>query len=184
MAPVNELQQQLSRIEELILKLEKTNDAALKGTAMELVRLLMDVHGAGIERMLEITSDSGAAGQEIIDRFGEDEAARSLLLLYGLHPKDVETRVMEGLDSIRPYLRSRQADVQLISLADGTAHVRLLGNAHGCTASSLKSAIEEAIGKAAPDLTSIRVDTEPDEAVSVFIPLTELRILNGSVQRP
>jgi Fe-S cluster biogenesis protein NfuA len=177
----NELQQQLSRVEELIGKLEKTGDPASRAMAKELVQLLMEVHGAGLERMMEITSQSGAAGLEIIDRFGQDELARSLLLLYGLHPIELETRVAEGLESIRPYLRSRNANVEIVSLTDGAVHVRLLGDAHGCTASTLKSAIEEALYKAAPDLVSISVDTEPERA-SVFIPLAELRTFSGSVQ--
>ncbi len=178
----NELQQQLARVEELIGKLETTGDPASRAIAKELVQLLMEVHGAGLERMLEITSQSGACGTEIIERFGQDELARSLLLLYGLHPVDLATRVMEGLDSIRPYLRSRNANVELVSLTEGVVHARLLGNAHGCTASSLKTAIEEALYKTAPDLVSISVDTEAGNAASVFIPLTDLRVLNGSVQ--
>jgi len=177
----NELQQQLSRVEELIGKLEKIGDPASRAIAKELVQVLMEVHGAGLERMMEITSQSGAAGMEIIDRFGQDELARSLLFLYGLHPVDLETRVTEGLDSIRPYLQSRNANVELVSVSEGVVHARLLGNAHGCTASTLKTAIEEALFKAAPDLVSVSVDIEAEITASVFIPLAELRTC-GSMQ--
>jgi Fe-S cluster biogenesis protein NfuA len=176
----NELQQQLSRVEEIIGKLEKTGDPASRAMARELVQVLLEVHGAGLERMMEITSESGAAGMEIIDRFGQDELARSLLLLYGLHPVDLETRVREGLESIRPYLQSRNASVELVSVTEGAVYTRLRGNAHGCTASSLKSAIEEALYKAAPDLVSVSVDMEAENTASVFIPLAELRTLSGS----
>jgi len=182
MAQQNELQQQLSRVEELIGKLDKTGDPASRAMAKELVQLLLEVHGAGLERMMQITSESGALGMEIIDRFGEDELARSLLLLYGLHPLDLATRVTEGLESIRPYLQSRNAEVELVSISEGTAVARLLGNAHGCTATTLKSAIEEAIYKAAPDLVSVSVEIEA-ECAPVFIPLANLRTLNGSVQQ-
>ena len=180
----NELQQQLGRVEEeLITKIRKDQgDPASRALAKELVQLILEVHGAGLERMLEITAQSGAAGMEIIDRFGEDESARSLLLLYGLHPVDLGTRVEEGLESIRHYLQSRNAGVELLSVTEGAVHVRLLGNAHGCTANTLKAAIEEALYKAAPDLVSITVDIEAEAAASVFIPLSELRGLNGSVQ--
>lgn len=180
----NELQQQLARVEELVGKLERTGDPASREMAKELVQLLLEVHGAGLERMLEITSESGASGMELIERFGQDELARSLLLLYGLHPVDLNARVMDGLESIRHYLRSRNADVELISVADGAVRARLVGNAHGCTASSLKSSVEEAIYKAAPDVVSISVEVEADSSASVFIPLTELRGFTGSVQQP
>ena len=167
-------QQQFGRIEELIGRLEKTADPAACATARELVQVLMEIHGAGLERMMEITAETGAAGMEIIDRFGQDEAARTLLLLHGLHPLDLDTRIAEALEMVRPYLRSRDADVELIGITEGAVSVRLNGNAHGCTASTLKSAIEEALYKEAPDLVSITIETPADQA-SVFIPLDELR---------
>jgi Fe-S cluster biogenesis protein NfuA len=170
-------QQQFGRIEELVGKLETTTDPAARATAKELVQLLMDIHGAGLERMLEIASQCGAPGMEIIDRFGQDELARNLLLLYGLHPLDLDTRVAEALDKVRPYLRSRNADVQLISIAAGAVSVRLNGNAQGCTASSLKTAIEDALYKEAPDLVAISIETGAP-AASVFIPLANLRTLS------
>ena len=174
------INQQFGRIEELIGKLEKATDPAARATAKELVQLLMDIHGAGLERMMEIASQSGAAGMEIIDRFGEDGLVRNLLFLYGLHPVDLTTRVEEALETVRPYLRSRDANVELTSLADGVVNVRLTGNAHGCTASTLKTAIEEALLKSAPDLASVSVESESAPVASVFIPLGELRTLNAT----
>ena len=130
--------------------------------------------------MLEIASQSGAAGMEIIDRFGKDELAKNLLFLYGLHPLDLDTRVAEALEKVRPYLRSRDANVELIGIAEGAVSVRLTGNAQGCTASTLKTAIEEALYLEAPDLVSIAVETEAAATASVFIPLGELRTLNAT----
>ena len=177
-----EFQQQFGRIEELIGKLEKGTDPATRATAKELVQLLMDIHGSGLARMLEIASQSGAAGMEIIDRFGKDELAKNLLFLYGLRPLDLDTLVAEALEKVRPYLRSRDANVELIGIADGAVSVRLTGNAHGCTASTLKTAIEEALYLEAPDLVSIAVETTPEPTASVFIPLGELRTLNATGQ--
>jgi Fe-S cluster biogenesis protein NfuA len=174
-----EFQQQLGRIEELIGKLEKATDPSARATARELVQLLMDIHSAGLERMLDIAYQSGDAGREIIDRFGHDEVASNILFLYGMHPIDLDTRVAEALEKVRPYLRSRDANVELIGIADGVVSVRLTGNAHGCTATSLKAAIEEALFKEAPDLVSVSVETAAT-AASIFIPLGELRTLNAT----
>ena len=52
----------------------------------------------------------------------------------------------------------------------------------GAQTTSLKSAIEEALYKAAPDLAAVTVDVEAERAKSVFIPLADLRSLTGSVQ--
>ena len=173
-------QQQFGRIEELIGQLEKGTDPAARATAKELVQLLMEIHGAGLEQMMQIASESGVVGMEIIDRFGKDEMVRNLLVLYGLHPLDLASRVAAALEAVRPYLRSREADVELISMADGIATVRLLGNAQGCTATTLTTAIEQALYKEAPDLVSVSVETAPSPAASVFIPLAELRMLNAT----
>ena len=169
-----ELQQQLGQIEELVAKLEQAPDSPLKSAAKELVQLLMDIHGAGLARLIEIASQSGDVGFKMINDFGNDELARHLLFLYGLHPVPFETRVQQALASVHPYLASRGANAELLRVAEGVVQVRLLGNAHGCTAGTLKSVIEDALYKAAPDLVSISVETDAPESISQFIPLEHL----------
>ena len=46
----------------------------------------MELHGAGLERMLEIVRANGDSGQLILDSLGRDDMVSSLLVLYGLHP--------------------------------------------------------------------------------------------------
>jgi hypothetical protein len=77
----NEAQNQLKSIEALVHRIEKLADPALTATAKELVQLLMDLHGAGIERMLEIINQTATSGPSIIDALGRDDLVRSLLLL-------------------------------------------------------------------------------------------------------
>ena len=169
-------QQQFGRIEELIGKLETTADPAARATARELVQLLMEIHGAGLERMMEIATQSGELSDWRLSTVSARMVTRNLLLLYGLHPVDLDTRVAGALEGVRPYLRSRDASVELISITAGNVIVRLNGNAHGCTASTLKAAIEEALYKEAPDLVSVSVESETAAAASVFIPLGDVRI--------
>ena len=84
----------------------------------------------------------------------------SLLLLYGLHPLDLEARVQQALEKVRPLLRSHGGNVELLGIADGVVRLRMLGSCHGCPSSAmtLKNAIEEAIYAAAPDATAIEVE--------------------------
>src|SRR5262245_27600759 len=127
-----EIQWRLKRIEELVHTLESSAESGVRSGALELMRSLMELHGAGIERMLEIAFDSGATGREIIDRFGEDELVAQLLLLYDLHPFDLEARAHRALEEVRPYLRSHGGNVKLLSVVDGVIRLRLQGNCHGC----------------------------------------------------
>jgi Fe-S cluster biogenesis protein NfuA/nitrite reductase/ring-hydroxylating ferredoxin subunit len=155
-----EVQQRLQRIESLVGSIESSADPVARSAAVDLTRTLMDLHGAGIERMMEMVFETGAAGGEIIDRFAQDDLVSSLLLLYGLHPLDIETRVSQALDKVRPYLRSHGGDVELLGIAEGVARLKMQGSCNGCASSALtlKLAIEEAIYDAAPDVTSLEVE--------------------------
>ena len=91
-------------------RIEALLDAASAGgrvareRAEELVRLVVDLYGAGLERLLEIVHESGRLDDELLDRLAADDLVASLLLVHGLHPYDVETRVARALDGVRPYL--------------------------------------------------------------------------------
>ena len=48
---------------------------------------------------------------EIIDRLGRDELVASLLVLYGLHPLDFETRVNQAVEKARAFLKPHAAEL-------------------------------------------------------------------------
>jgi len=155
-----DVQQRLQKIEALVQTIESAADPRVRAGAVELMQSLMELHGAGIKRMMEIVFETGAVGGGIIDRFADDDLASSLLLLYGLHPLDIETRVMQALDKVRPYLRSHGGNVELLGVSDTIVGLRLQGSCNGCASSAmtLKLAIEEAVYEAAPDVTGLEVE--------------------------
>jgi Fe-S cluster biogenesis protein NfuA/nitrite reductase/ring-hydroxylating ferredoxin subunit len=110
----------------------------------------------------------GNERERIFEALAEDELVSHLLLLHGLHPLDVETRVVRALEEVRPYLQSHGGNVELLGIEGGLARVRLQGSCDGCPSSTvtLKLAIEEAVLKAAPDLEGIEAEgvTEPKPA--------------------
>jgi Fe-S cluster biogenesis protein NfuA/nitrite reductase/ring-hydroxylating ferredoxin subunit len=173
------VQSQLQSIEALLQRIEKGNDPAMSAMAKDLVQRLMEFHGEGIERMLEIIHADAPGQSAIIDALGQDPLVRSLLLLYGLHPDGLEARLQQALEKTRPYLKSHGGNVSLISVDDaGAVTLRLEGSCHGCASSSatLKLAVEEAIYEVAPDVTAIHVEgavDEPSRSVA-FVPLSQL----------
>jgi Fe-S cluster biogenesis protein NfuA len=178
MAIQAEFQQRLQSIEGLIAKIDAAADPNLRSDVRELVQLVMDLHGAGLERMLELIGAAGEAGESIIQKLGRDELVASLLVLYGLHPRDVDARVIQALDKVRPQLRAHDGEVHLLSVQDGVVHLRLEANGHGCgsTAQALKEMVEGALYQAAPDITSLII--EGAEEKPGFVPLA---MLQGSV---
>jgi Fe-S cluster biogenesis protein NfuA len=186
MSKQSEFGRQIESIEGMVRALEDSADPASSSRARELMQAVMGLHGACLERMLEIVRQTGTLGQAIIDSFATDEKVRSLLLLYDLHPVAMETRILQALEKTRPYLRSHGATVSLASVDDaGVVTLRLEGSGSGCGSSSatLKSAVEQAIYDAAPDVTAIHVEgslAEQKPALA-FVPLTALHTGNPTI---
>jgi Fe-S cluster biogenesis protein NfuA/nitrite reductase/ring-hydroxylating ferredoxin subunit len=161
---MQERQHRAERIEALIQEVSEFSDPHARDVAEELIQALLDLYGEGLARVLELTVQAGAPGYKIVESLASDDLVGSLLLLHELHPRDIETRVVEALDGVRPYLKSHGGNVELVSVEDGVAHLRLEGSCHGCPSSTmtLKLTIEEAIFKAAPDLDRLEVEGVTD----------------------
>ncbi|MGO9463435.1 MAG: NifU family protein [Isosphaeraceae bacterium] len=174
MANHGQLQNGARRIEELVGKFEAAADRNLRAAAAELVEWLLHLHGTALERMIEIVERTGADGTDIVSRLGRDDLVAQLLMLHGLHPVDLETRVTEALAKVRPYLKSHGGDVELLGLVDGVVRLRLQGSCSGCPSSALtlRNAIEEAVYRAASDITGLEVLGVVEEPpASGFVPL-------------
>lgn len=151
------------RIEELLNGLQQ---GPSRQTAEELVRLLVEMYGEGLTRVIALL---GERDPELVQQLAQDDLLESLLLLHDLHPLDVDARIQRALDKVRPYLGSHAGGVQYLGVdEEGVAQLRLEGNCHGCPSSTLtvKMAIEGAIQEAAPEITGVEVAgvTEPEPA--------------------
>jgi Fe-S cluster biogenesis protein NfuA len=177
MSNQKEVESRIASIDRIVHSLEDATDPVLRANAKELVEALMALHGACLERMLEIVDKTGAAGKSIIETFGRDDIVKSVLLLYGLHPVDLRARVLEALDKTRPYLR-KNGGVSFVGIDDaGVVTLRMEGQNDGCqsSAASLKRSVEQAIHEAAPDVSAIVMEgyVEPT-ATAGFVPLASL----------
>ena len=155
-----EFRSRIERVEALIREVEQCSDPAVRSTAQELLRTVIELHGAALERILETVADTGERSVTLINALVEDDLVASILLLHGLHPLDLETRVRQALEEVRPLLRSHGGNVELLGLSAGVVRLRMLGSCDGCPSSAmtLKHAIEAAIYEKAPDVTEIEVD--------------------------
>jgi Fe-S cluster biogenesis protein NfuA len=177
--PDTALQKRMQRIGEIVEQLETSADPNTRAIARELLESLMALHGAGIERILEIAANAGEAGESVIRKCGRDELVSSLLLLYGLHPENLSARVTRALEKLRTNLDSHAAKVELLSISDeGVVKVRLDVKANGgcgSSAATLKATVEGALQDAAPDATSIVVqETGASVTGSGFVSIAQL----------
>ena len=71
---------------------------------------------------------------------------------------ELENKVRNVLDQIRPYLQADGGDVRFVGLTeDNVVNVEMQGSCGSCPFSrmTLKNGIEEAVRKALPEITSV-----------------------------
>src|SRR5207302_8925882 len=59
----------MRRIEALVRSMEACADVAAREAARELVRTVLDLHAAGLARLLELAAQSGEPGGGLVERF-------------------------------------------------------------------------------------------------------------------
>jgi Fe-S cluster biogenesis protein NfuA len=154
-----EFQEELHRLDVLIREVDGFTDPAAAATVRELVQAVLALHRSGLERLLEHVVER-EAGTGILDACVRDEVVSGLLLLHELHPLNLDARVQQALEEVRPYLRTHGGNVELLGVVGGRVRLRLQGSCHSCPSSSLtmKQTIEQAILARAPDALGVEVD--------------------------
>jgi Fe-S cluster biogenesis protein NfuA/nitrite reductase/ring-hydroxylating ferredoxin subunit len=158
------LRERVARMEALLGEIEALEDPHARSRAAEVVQVLLELYGEGLGRMMDTVAEGGDR-ERAFEAFAEDELLSHLLLLHGLHPLDLETRVVRALEEVRPYLQSHGGNVEFLGVEGGVARLRMQGSCSGCPSSTmtLKLAIEEAIQKTAPDLEGIEAEGVAEE---------------------
>ena len=163
-----EFQKQVGRIDGLVRQLESASDPALKDAAKELMAALMQLHGAGLERILQMVE--AANGDALAGQLASDPLVGSLLVLYGLHPDDLETRVQRGLDQVRLLCRRDGARLEEIVVNGGLVRLRVSGGG----SPNLEGHIRDAILEHAPDAAEIVILGLELAGAAGFVPLASI----------
>jgi Fe-S cluster biogenesis protein NfuA len=177
MSEDKDFQAKIQRIGELVRDLENIPDPETRTGAKALVQLILDLHAAGLERVMEIIAKGGDAGLRCIDDLGSDPLVSSLLVLYGLHPLDFESRVIQAVEKVRPQVRKGGGELELLGIDDTVVrlHLQVTGHACGSTGKTLKTLVEIAMYEAAPDVSKLSIEGIDDEpGASGFVPLGKL----------
>jgi Fe-S cluster biogenesis protein NfuA len=148
------------RIEGLLDELFGLGDQAVGDRAEELVAAVVALHGAALGRLIaSLAAEPG--GADLVRRLADDDLVSNLLMLHGLHPDDVDTRVQAALDRVRPYLGSHAGGIEFLGVDEqGVAQLQLKGSCDGCagSAATVHNAVERAVLDAAPEVVSVHVE--------------------------
>jgi Fe-S cluster biogenesis protein NfuA/nitrite reductase/ring-hydroxylating ferredoxin subunit len=174
-AGANDAQEQLdamnshgARIQQLLEQIEALPTPSTRELIHEFMEATLAFYGQGLARILQVASESGPQGEKVYQQLVDDKVVRGLLLIHDLHPADLETRLREALNQVRPYLQSHGGNVELISLTSQAARLRLQGTCKSCASSAitLELAIRHAIEEACPDLAGFEVEGVAQEPVT------------------
>jgi hypothetical protein len=141
----DDFRDRLGRVEALVRALEAGPDRAAREAARELARTLLDLHAAGLRRMLELAAETGG----LIDRLADDPLVSSLLLLHGLHPLPAAQRAARALERAGPQFHALGGNAELIEATDEAVRLRLRGDADAGPA--VRAAAAEVLLEVLPD---------------------------------
>jgi len=155
------------KLQQLLGKAEELRDPVARALLHECLSSLLTFYGEGLNRLLAVIRECGAATGDILDRLAKDKGIRTMLLVHGLHPLDLPARLQQAIDKVRPYMESHGGNVELLSLENDFARFRLQGTCKTCPSSSitLELALRGALEDACPDLAGFAVEgVEPAPA--------------------
>ena len=160
-----------SRIQELVAQIDALPNSPARVLFQECLESVLAFYGHGLERIVQLVANAGPDGQKIYHDLIHDNVVRGLLIIHDLHPVDIETRLRDALDKVRPYLRSHGGNVELISLTNDVARLRLQGTCKSCASSAvtLELAIRHAIEEACPDLIGFEVEGAPAQSAGATV---------------
>ncbi len=163
----------LVRVQELQARLDSSGDPQTRELAEDLVSAVVQMYGAGLERIVGCLLAAGEEGERLAAALAEEELVVPLLLIHDLHPVPLSDRVQSALEHVRPYMESHGGDVELLSLDEGVARIKLRGSCSDCAASAmtLELAIKQALEEAAPDLEGLEVEGVAPAATGPSLPL-------------
>ena len=143
----------------LLESIEQHPEEAVRNHVRALVYTLLDLHHGALKRMVEIVS-AQPTGEKILQELSDDEVVQAVLMVHELMAQPLETRIENALEIAREQLKIYGADVQLVEVKNGVAHLKLFGGASTANVSTsiLKAEIEHALHEHTPDLLNVEYE--------------------------
>ena len=71
--------------------------------------------------------------------------------------EQIVTKVLDALESIRPFLNKDGGDIELVDIKDHKVYVKLQGNCNGCpmSFSTMKLGVETTVKQFAPEILEV-----------------------------
>ena len=176
-----DVNQQKEHIEELVEQIQQFPNPNMQALLAECMEAVLTLHSSGLERIFELIETTEGGIDDLKLNLLEDDFIKGLLIIHGLHPQDLETRLYRALDKVKPYMDSHGGSVKVLSLENGVAKLKLEGSCDGCpsSVSTLELGIKEAIEEECPDLMGLEVEGLADNPLAREIQKNNTTAKNG-----
>ncbi|MEO1063343.1 MAG: NifU family protein [Actinomycetota bacterium] len=164
------------RIDSAQRAVERLDDPARQ--AATTLASALEEHQASVLRTIVTRLRDDDRGRELLYELVDDAEVYTALAKAGIVRPTLAMRALQVLDGVRPYLTGHNGDVELVRIADGVAHVRLLGACQSCGSATetLRDAVADALLEHLPELEAVQ-EVPPDAApTAAFIPVSSLSI--------
>src|ERR1700761_7499943 len=82
---------QSEHVEKLAARLDECGDPEVRAAALELVQSVVELHGAGLQRLIDRCLEV-PEGERVLSEALKDDLVAGMFLLHSLHPDSMETR--------------------------------------------------------------------------------------------
>lgn len=161
------------RIDKALGKVNEIADEDAKMHALGLKTAIEDFHKIALTKVVQkLKSDE--RGKELLFELVDEPSVLAVLQLHGIVKQNINARVQQVLDHVRPYMQSHGGDVEFAGIEEQTVFVRLSGACNGCSQSAvtLREGVEEAILANIPQIK--KVEVVPNEPAPALIQIESL----------
>jgi len=133
------------------------------------------LHRAGLTTIVQRLKGD-PRGTELLFELVDEPDVRMILAMHGIIRADPHTIARQVLEGVRPGIQSHGGDVELDSIRDGVAYVRLQGACNGCSmaAVTMRDGVEAALVGGVPGVTAVEV--LPTDPSPTLIPLSSIGV--------
>jgi Fe-S cluster biogenesis protein NfuA len=161
----------LAHLDEVLAQVERIPGPSGE-LALDAVSTLASVYGEALARVVGYAA--GAA--EVTAALAADELVGHLLVLHDVHPEPVGSRVGRAIERLRPAVRHRGGEIELVGIERGVAEISLTLGGCGSAAGEVLEAAREAVLAVAPELSDVRRQRSSTRGGhdSAFIPIDDV----------
>ncbi|KQC36759.1 MULTISPECIES: NifU family protein [unclassified Frankia] len=162
------VRERLAHLDEALAEVERIPGPSGE-LALDAVATLASVYGEALARV----AGYAAGAADVTAALTADELIGHLLVLHDVHPEPVGRRVTRAIERLRPAVRDRGGEIELVGIERGVAEISLTLGGCGSAAGEVLAAVREAVLAIAPELSDVRRQAAASGGAhqTAFVPL-------------